>query len=112
MRCISIVRPLYFKIFSDSFLITFIFPETVMPIHRHDPFQARSKNCKMRLLASSLSACLTVSVCPPFRPPAWNNSAPTGRIFMKFCILFFENLSRKFKFHENLAIITGNLRGL
>jgi hypothetical protein len=30
---------------------------------------------------------------------AWYNSAPTGRIFMKFDILsFFENLSRKFKF--------------
>jgi hypothetical protein len=31
---------------------------------------------------------------------AWNNSASTGRIFMKFDIrVFFENLSRKFKFH-------------
>ena len=31
----------------------------------------------------------------------WNNSAPTGRIMMKLDILefFFENLSRKFKFH-------------
>jgi len=29
-----------------------------------------------------------------------HNSAPTGRIFMKFDIeVFFENLSRKFKFH-------------
>jgi hypothetical protein len=34
------------------------------------------------------------------RPSAWNNSAPTGRIFIKFDILaFFEYLSRKFKFH-------------
>jgi len=34
------------------------------------------------------------------RPSAWKNSAPTGRIFMKFYIwVFFENLSRKFKFH-------------
>ena len=31
------------------------------------------------LLASS---CL--SVCPSVRPSAWNVSAPTGRIFMKF----------------------------
>jgi hypothetical protein len=31
---------------------------------------------------------------------AWNNSASTGRIFMKYDIwMFFENLSRKFKFH-------------
>jgi len=29
-------------------------------------------------------------------PPSWNNSAPIGRIFMKFCIRgFFENLSGK-----------------
>ena len=36
-----------------------------------------------------------------FRQSAWNNSAPTGRIFMKFDIgvyFFFENLSRKFTF--------------
>ena len=31
---------------------------------------------------------------------AWNNSAPTGRIFMKLYIwVFFENLSRKLKYH-------------
>jgi len=41
---------------------------------------------------------------------AWNNSAPTGRIFMKFDIwVFFENLSRKLKFNLNLAKITGTL---
>ena len=41
---------------------------------------------------------------------AWNNSAPTGRIFMKFGIsLIFENLSRKFKFHENRTRITDTL---
>ena len=34
------------------------------------------------------------------RPSAWNNSAHTRQIFMKFHIwVFFENLSRKFKFH-------------
>jgi hypothetical protein len=33
---------------------------------------------------------------------AWNNSAPSGRIFMKFCIwIFSENLWRKYKFHWN-----------
>ena len=37
---------------------------------------------------------------PSFRPSAWNNSAPTGRILIRFDILaFFENLSRKFMFH-------------
>jgi hypothetical protein len=46
--------------------------------------------------------CLSVrpSVRPPARPPAWNNAAPTPRIFMKFCIWeLFENLSRELKFH-------------
>ena len=48
-----------------------------------------------RLLASS---------CPPARPSvcpsAWNNSAPIGRILMKFDIWdLLENLPRKFKFN-------------
>jgi hypothetical protein len=35
-------------------------------------------------------------------PSAWNSSAPTGRIFIKFDIWgFFENLWRKFKLYEN-----------
>ena len=51
-----------------------------------------------------MPACL--SVCPF----TWNNSAPTGRIFMKFDIqAFFQNLSRKFTFHWNLTRITGSL---
>jgi hypothetical protein len=42
----------------------------------------------------------TVSFVIYFRQPAWNNSTPTARIFMKFDILnFFESLSRKFKFY-------------
>jgi hypothetical protein len=45
--------------------------------------------------------------CPSVRLPAWNNSAPNGRIFMKFDIrVFLENLLRKFKFHYNLTRIT------
>jgi hypothetical protein len=41
---------------------------------------------------------------------AWNNSAPIGRIFMKFVIwIFFENPLGKFKFFENLTKIMGNL---
>ena len=56
------------------------------------------KIAKKRLLTSShMSICLS----------AWNNSAPTGRIFMKFDIwVFFENLSRKLQFHYNLTRIT------
>jgi len=42
-------------------------------------------NMNIKLASSRLSVC----------PSAWNNSAPTGRIFMKFDIWeFFENLSR------------------
>jgi hypothetical protein len=58
-----------------------------------------------------------VSVFPSVRPslhspfhPRANSSAPTGRIFMKvYFRVFFENLSRKVKFHQNLVIITGKL---
>jgi len=36
--------------------------------------------------------------------------AATGRILIEFFILvFFENLSRKLKFHQNLTRITGTL---
>ena len=54
-------------------------------------FLNSSQNCKKRLLASScLSVCLSVSM---------NNSAPNGRISMKFIIsVFFESLSKKFSF--------------
>jgi hypothetical protein len=63
--------------------------------------EARSQNFEKRLFASS---CL--SVCPS----AWNNSAPYGRIFMKFDSgVFVQNLSRKFGFYYNLTI-RGTLR--
>ena len=40
----------------------------------------------------------------------FNKIAPTGQIFMKFDIwVFFENLYRKFKLHENLTRMTGTL---
>jgi hypothetical protein len=42
---------------------------------------------------------------------AWNNSAPTGRIFVKFNIwIFFENSSGKYKFRYNQSRIIGTLR--
>ena len=38
----------------------------------------------------------TISFAMSVRPSAWNNSAPTGWVFMKFKIRgFFENLSKK-----------------
>ena len=50
------------------------------------------------------------SLCLSLRPSAWNNSAPTERIFMKFYIWgFFENTSRKLKIIYILTRITGTL---
>jgi len=39
-----------------------------------------------------------MSVFPSVHPSAWNNSAPTRRIFAKFELEVFENLPRKLKF--------------
>jgi hypothetical protein len=45
---------------------------------------------------ATISFVTSVSVSPC----AWNNSAPPGRIFMKFCIrALFETVSRKIRFH-------------
>jgi len=63
------------------------------------------------------SVCPSVrpSVCPSFRlsvrlslpsvlPSTWNNSVPTGRIFIKFDIwMFSENLSRKVELRWSLT---------
>jgi len=46
-------------------------------------FQAFSQNFDKRLLASSC-LCVTLSHLLSVFPPAWNNSFPTQRIFMKF----------------------------
>jgi hypothetical protein len=48
-----------------------------------------------------------LSVRPSVHLSSWNNWAPTERIYMKLCIwVFFKNLLRKFKFHENRTRIT------
>jgi hypothetical protein len=52
----------------------------------------------------------TISFVMSVRLSAWENSAPIGRIFMKFDIWgFFENMSRKFKHHQNRTRINGTL---
>jgi hypothetical protein len=49
-----------------------------------------------------------ISFVMPVSLSAWNNSAPTERIFRKvYAWLFLENLSTKFKFRQNLTRITG-----
>jgi len=60
---------------------------------------------KLRKATISFAMC----VCPAVRPSAYN-SAPIGRNFVKYDIwTFFENLSRKFKFHWNLTGVTSTL---
>ena len=50
-------------------------------------------------LECSVNINFVMSACLFVRPSAWNKPAPTGQIFMKFDIwVYFENLSRKFKF--------------
>ena len=59
---------------------------------------------KLRKASSRPSVRLSI------RPSTRNNSAPTRCNFMKIYIwVFFENLSRRFKFHQNLTTITGTL---
>jgi len=56
--------------------------------------------------ATSASSCLCLSVCLS----AWNNSAPTGRIFIKFCYLnSFQTSVEKIQVHYILTWIKGTL---
>ena len=55
---------------------------------------------------ATISFVILVCLCPS----AWNNSNPTGRIFTKFDIwVFFENLSRNFRFYRILTRITNTV---
>jgi len=57
-----------------------------------------------KLRKATVSFVMSVRLC------AWNNSVPTGRVFMKSDIwVFLENVSRKFKFHKNMTGIMGTL---
>ena len=57
MRCIFIVRSLYFRIFSASFLITFLSPEIATSINIHFPFSLS------RIIMSGLLLGIVLSVC-------------------------------------------------
>ena len=62
---------------------------------------------------SFMSVCLSTVRRPlrtPVHPSAWNNSALTGQLFLKYISTYFEHLSRKFEFHLNLTTITGILQ--
>jgi hypothetical protein len=57
MRCISIVRSLYFRVFSASFLITFLSHEIAMSIDIRAPFTLS------RIMMSGLLLGMVLSVC-------------------------------------------------
>ena len=59
MCCISIVRSLYFRLFSSSFLITFLSPEiaTSINLRVHVPFSLS------RIIMSGLLLGIVLSVC-------------------------------------------------
>ena len=57
MRCISIVRSLYFRIFSASFLITFLSPGIATSINIYVPFSLS------RIIMSGLLLGIVLSVC-------------------------------------------------
>ena len=57
MCCISIVRSLYFRIFSASFLITFLSPEITTSINIHVP------SSLSRIVTSGLLLVIVLSVC-------------------------------------------------
>jgi len=75
---------------------------------KQSAYQEQLKNCEKQILASS---CL--SVRPSVRPSICrhgNSRLPMNMIFMKFDIwVFFENLSRKYKFHYNRIRLTGTV---
>ena len=70
-----------------------------------------SESCFLGTFAKFLKTAVELRhACSSVRPSTWNNSAPTGRIFMKFDIwIFFGNLARTFKFHYNLTTIMATL---
>ena len=57
VRCISVVRSLYFKIFSASFLITFLSPMIATSINIHVPFSLSQIIMSGLLLGMVLSVC-------------------------------------------------------
>jgi hypothetical protein len=76
----------------------------LIPAIRHDPeqVQSASHSDSLFVLDPFLGGFAklrkeTVSIVMPVCPSEWNSWAPSGRIFTKFGVSFFQNLSRKFK---------------
>jgi len=76
----------------------------MLPFFRHhsllEEFLVESANLQKAAVSFAMSV----------PPSVWNNSAPTGRVYMKFDIsIFFKNLLRILKFHSNLTGTTDTL---
>jgi hypothetical protein len=66
--------------------------------------------CVAQLLRAFALLKAILSFVLSFRPSTWIKSTPTGRFFFKFNVcVFFENISRKFKFYYNPIEMTGIL---
>ena len=85
MRCISIVRSLYFRIFWASFLIIFLSPEIAMFINIHVPFLLS------QIIMSSLSSWLIIIIIEVHIP----------RIITVIVVIQWVNNSSRFR-SENL----------
>jgi len=86
-------------------LLLLLFPATCrqhdMPLrYFHRRSLALCGRCSTVLGAFAKMRKATINFVMSVRPSAWNNSVPTRRIFIKCdSSVFFENMSRKFKFH-------------
>ena len=92
-----------------SSFTTYIRPQSLSTVVL-STWQVSQQTVLLFLYLSLLGEKRLLAACPPVRPYAWNNSAPTGQIFVKLDIwASFENLSIKFNFHYNPIRITGIL---
>ena len=64
--CISVVRSLYFRIFSASFLITFLSPEIAASLNVHVPFSSSWIMMSNLLLGMILSALVDCIISKPY----------------------------------------------
>ena len=83
-----------------------VYYELCLLLHRLS-FLGAFEKLRKTTISFDMSVCL--SLC--FRPPAWNNSAPTGRILMNFDIWiffrkFFEYFQVSLKYDKNCGYIT------
>jgi hypothetical protein len=72
--------------------------------------QGQFINALAKLRKANISFLLSVCQSPYVRPSAWNNSAPTGRIFIKFDRCIFLKFVKKVQVllisHKNSKYLT------